>query len=199
MLTHGNYVANIFQAYSLMDIDPSFRTLLILPWVHAFAYTAGIYCFMGKGASVASVQPGKTHMETLRNLPLNIREIKPDILLSVPAIAINFKKNIEKSIREKGKLTEQLVTHALRISYRYHRDGWKIKPGWFFIIKPMICVFDFLIFRRIREGLGGNLRFFIGGGALLDLELQRFFYAIGIPMLQGYGLTEASPIISSNA
>jgi long-chain acyl-CoA synthetase len=60
-------------------------------------------------------------------------------------------------------------------------------------------VFDVLIFNKIREGFGGRLQFFIGGGALLDIELQRFFYAIGIPMLQGYGLTEAAPLISANS
>ena len=97
LLTHRNYVANIEQGYSLMDISENYTTLLVLPWDHAFAHTAGIYCFMGKGASVASVQLGKTSIESLKNISKNIQEIRPYLLFSVPAIAKNFKKSIEKN------------------------------------------------------------------------------------------------------
>ncbi|NQV02260.1 MAG: AMP-binding protein [Bacteroidia bacterium] len=199
MLTHWNYVANVLQCYSLMHVDETFRTLLILPWDHAFAHTVGIYCMMGKGTSLASVQVGKTQMETLRNLSSNIREIRPTFLLSVPAMAVNFRKNIEKSIAEKGKFTQRLFRHALKISIRYNGNGWNRGKGLSWLLKPLIALYDKLIFSKIRDGFGGELRFFIGGGALLDIELQRFFYAIGIPMFQGYGLTEAAPVISSNA
>ncbi|MCK9204354.1 MAG: AMP-binding protein [Bacteroidales bacterium] len=198
MLTHANYITNVNQGYSLFDLDKNDRTLLVLPWDHAFAHTAGIYCFMGKGASVASVQNGKSALETIRNIQQNIREIKPHILLSVPALASNFKKNIEKSIQEKGRFINRLFKHALRISYRYNGNGLNTGKGLTILYKPLICLYDMLFFRKIREGFGGNLKFFIGGGALLDIEFQRFFYALGIPMFQGYGLTEASPVISSN-
>ena len=77
VLSHNNYVANVRQGYTLMDIPPHYTTLLILPWDHAFAHTAGIYCMMGKGASLASIQVGKTGMETLKNIPVNIKENKP--------------------------------------------------------------------------------------------------------------------------
>ena len=87
ILTHKNYVTNILQGYSLMDVREYYRSLLILPWDHSFAHTAGIYCLMGKGASIASIQSGKTQMETLKNIPKNIKEIQPTILLSVPALA----------------------------------------------------------------------------------------------------------------
>ena len=66
------------------------------------------------------------------------------------------------------------------------------------LLKPVYALFDAVVFKKVREGLGGNMKFFVGGGALLDIELQRFYYAIGIPMYQGYGLTEAAPIISTN-
>ena len=102
ILTHGNYVTNVYQAYSLMDIPSFYKTLLILPWDHSFGHTCGIFAFMGKGASIASVKTGKTPMETLRNLPACLKEIKPNLLMSVPAIAKNFRKNIEKGIKEKG-------------------------------------------------------------------------------------------------
>lgn len=199
ILTHGNYVANIDQGYSLMDITDTCTTLLILPWDHAFAHTAGIYCFLGKGASVASVQAGRTPLESLKNIPKNISEVKPYLLFTVPAIAKLFKRNIEKTIRAKGALAGYLFEFALKVTSFYNGDGWNRGKGLKTILKPLIRLFDIILFRKIRLAFGGRLEFFIGGGALLDIEFQRFFYAIGIPMLQGYGLTEASPFISSNS
>jgi len=199
ILTHGNYVTNVYQAYSLMDIPSFYKTLLILPWDHSFGHSCGIFAFMGKGASIASVKSGKTPMETLRNLPICLKEIKPNLLMSVPAIAKNFRKNIEKGIREKGKFTEMLFNHALKISYSYNKEGWNRGRGIQKLKKPLLKLYDNLIFNKIREAYGGELDYFIGGGALLDIDLQRFFYALGIPMYQGYGLSEASPTISSNS
>lgn len=199
ILTHGNYVTNVYQSYSLMDLPQHYKTLIILPWDHSFAHTAAIYGFMGKGASIASVKIGKTPMEALRNIPACMKEIKPNILLSVPALAKNFKKNIEKGIREKGKVTYVLFNFALKMAYSYNKEGINKGQGMQKLKEPMLKFFDKILFSKIREIFGGELDFFIGGGALLDIELQRFFYAIGVPMFQGYGLSEASPIISSNS
>jgi long-chain acyl-CoA synthetase len=199
ILTHGNYVTNVYQAYSLIDIPSFFKTLLILPWDHSFGHTCGIFAFMGKGASIASVKTGKTPMETLRNLPSCLKEIRPNLLMSVPAIAKNFRKNIDKGIKEKGRMAELMFNHALKISYSYNKEGWNKGKGLQKIKKPLLNLYDKLLFTKIRESFGGELDYFIGGGALLDIELQRFFYAIGIPMFQGYGLSEASPVISTNS
>ena len=199
ILSHGNCVTNVYQAYSLLDIPSFYKTLLMLPWDHSFGHTCGIYAFMGKGASIACVKTGKTQMETLRNLPLCLKEIKPNLLLSVPAIAKNFRKNIEKGIKEKGKVIEMLFNHAIKISYSYNKEGWNRAQGLQRLKKPLLNLYDKILFSKIREAYGGELDFFIGGGALLDIELQRFFYALGIPMFQGYGLTEASPVISANS
>ena len=95
MLTHRNYTANVEQAMSLISIPPTYRTLIILPLDHCFAHVAGFYTFMAYGGSVGTVQTGKSAMESLKNIPLNIKELKPDLLLSVPALAKNFRKNIE--------------------------------------------------------------------------------------------------------
>jgi long-chain acyl-CoA synthetase len=199
ILTHGNYVTNVYQGYSLMDIPQHYKTLLFIPWDHSFAHTAGIFAFMGKGASIASVKIGKTPMENLRNIPICMKEIKPNLLMSVPAIAKNFRKNIEKGIKEKGKVTETLFNFALKLSYSYNKEGYNKGRGLQKLKKPLLNLFDKILFSKIRESFGGELDYFIGGGALLDIELQRFFYAIGAPMFQGYGLSEASPIISSNS
>lgn len=199
ILSHRNYTANVEQALTLMNIPPTYRTLLILPLDHCFAHVAGLYSFMASGASIATVQVGKTPLETLKNIPVNIKEIQPSLLLSVPALAKNFKKNIEAGIRAKGKFTWNLFQHALKISYRYNKEGWNKGRGLTLLYKPLIALYNRILFSKIREVFGGKLDYFIGGGALLDIELQRFYYAIGIPMFQGYGLSEATPIISSNS
>lgn len=198
ILTHRNYTANVEQSSALLPIPEYYTSLLILPWDHAFAHTAGIYTLMANGASMAAVQTGATGVETLKNIPVNIREIKPHFLLSVPTLAKNFRKNIEAGIREKGEKVEKLFNFAINTAYDYNKDGWNKGKGLSKIKKPLLLLFDKIIFAKIRENFGGRLRFFIGGGALLDIELQRFFYALGIPMFQGYGLTEAAPVISAN-
>ena len=198
LLSHRNYTANVEQALTLMTIPTSYRTLLILPLDHCFAHVAGFYSFMASGASVGTVQSGKTGIETLKNIPLNIKELKPNLLLSVPALAKSFKKNIESSIRSQGAVVNWLFNTALKMSYSYNKEGFNKGEGIQIIKKPFLALFDKIIFSKIREGFGGQLDFFIGGGALLDIDLQRFYYAIGIPMFQGYGLSEATPIISSN-
>jgi len=198
VLTHRNYTANVEQASGLLPIPQHYVSLLILPWDHSFAHTAGIYTLMKNGASLASTQIGRTPMESLRNIPLNIRESRPVFLLSVPSLAQNFRKNIEKGIRQKGKRAEKLFQQALKAAYRYNGLGHNRGKGLRALYKPLIGLYDKILFSKIRENFGGRLEFFIGGGALLDIELQKFFYALGIPMLQGYGLSEASPIISAN-
>lgn len=200
MLTHRNYTANAEQSLSLMDVPEYYTSLLILPWDHAFAHSVGIYTIMKAGASIASVQPGSNPIETLKNIPINIKEVKPYFLLSVPALAKNFRKNIEAGIAAKGKFTEKLFRIAMRTAYSYNNmSSFEKGKGLKVFLKPFYKLFDAIIFKKIRQNFGGRLKFFVGGGALLDVELQKFFYAIGIPMFQGYGLTEAAPVISSNS
>ena len=199
ILTHRNYTANVEQSLTCVDLDSSWRTLVILPLDHCFAHVVGFYIFMSKGASVATVQVGRTGMETLKNIPINIKEIKPYLILSVPALAKNFKKNIEQGIKAQGKTVTRLFEYALETAYIYNGDGGDDKGrGWRFVLKPLVSLFDKIIFSKIRQNFGGELRFFIGGGALLDKDLQKFYYAIGLPMYQGYGLSEATPVISTN-
>ena len=198
ILTHRNYTANVEQASALLPIPEWYTSLLILPWDHCFAHTAGIYTLMKNGASMSSVQIGKSGLETLKNIPVNIKETRPAFLLSVPALAKNFRKNIETGVKDKGPAIEKLFKRALDLAYAYNGNGWNRGEKATLAVKVQYKLFEFLIFRKIRQNFGGRLEFFIGGGALLDIELQRFFYAIGVPMFQGYGLTEAAPVISAN-
>lgn len=198
VLTHRNYTANVEQSLTLVDIDESWRTLIILPLDHCFAHVVGFYIMMAQGATVATVQVGRTPLETLKNIPKNIKEVRPQFILSVPALAKTFKKNIEQAIRAKGKTTERLFNMGLKVKQTYYGDSNLDSKGWRIILKPLVALFDSLIFSKVRENFGGELRFFIGGGALLDKDLQKFYVGVGMPMYQGYGLSEATPVLSSN-
>ena len=198
VLTHRNYTANVEQARTLVNIDETWRTLIILPLDHCFAHVVGFYIMMAAGATAATVQVGRTPLETLKNIPLNIREVKPHFILSVPALAKTFKKNIETGIRAKGATTVKLFNFGMKLTQLYYGDSNLDFKGWRYLLKPLVALFDKILFSKVRENFGGELRFFIGGGALLDKDLQKFYVGIGMPMYQGYGLSEATPVISSN-
>lgn len=198
ILTHRNYTSNVEQSLTLIDIDQTWRTLIILPLDHCFAHVVGFYIMMAQGATAATVQVGRTPMETLKNIPLNIKEVKPHFILSVPSLAKTFKKNIENGIKAKGPKVVKMFNQAVNIAQLYYGNGNAESKGWRIFLKPLVALYDKILFSKVRENFGGELKFFVGGGALLDKDLQKFYCAIGIPMFQGYGLSEATPVLSSN-
>jgi long-chain acyl-CoA synthetase len=198
VLTHRNYTANVEQSLTCITIPENWRMLIILPLDHCFAHVVGFYIMIASGATIATVQTGRTPIDTLKNIPINIKEVKPNLLLSVPALAKSFKKNIETSVKAKGKVIESIFNFGLKCSYIYNKDGYNKGSGFSFLLYPIIYIVKNLVFKKVCEAMGGELEFFVGGGALLDKELQKFYYALGIPMYQGYGLSEATPVISTN-
>ncbi len=200
LLTHRNYTANVEQAHSVISVGPDWVMLIILPLDHCFAHVAGFYMMMSCGASIATVPSGKSSMEALRNIPSTIKEVRPHIMLSVPALSKNFKKGIESGIKKKGPKVEKLYRFALANAIAYNREVWN-KGGLLNLWrKPIMALMDKLVFSGVRESaFGGRLQYFVGGGALLDIDLQRYYYAIGVPIYQGYGLSEATPIICANS
>ena len=198
LLTHRNYTANVEQGASVIYCDKGDIMLIILPLDHCFAHVAGFYTMMSYGGSIATVPVGKTAIATLKNIPIAIKEVKPMLMLSVPALARNFRKSIETSIKAKGKVVERLYEFAINNAIKYNKEYWN-RGGWQSWRWPLVKIFDKIIFKAVREGFGGRMKFFVGGGALLDIELQRYFCAVGMPMFQGYGLSEATPIICANS
>lgn len=197
LLTHRNYTANVEQGASVITIDKGDIMLIILPMDHCFAHVAGFYTMMSHGGSIATV-PGKTPTAQLRNIIPTMQEIHPQVMLTVPAISRSFKKAIEGGIKKKGKTTEKLYNIALKNAIKYNKEYYN-RGGLQFWRKPFMVLFDKLIFSKVRETFGGKMKFCVGGGALLDIELQRYFCAIGMPTFQGYGLSEATPIICANS
>ena len=198
LLTHRNYTANVEQGASVISCEKGDVMLIILPLDHCFAHVAGFYTMMSYGGSIATVPVGKTAIATLKNIPIAIKEVRPMIMLSVPALARNFRKSIETSIKAKGKTVERLYEFALNNAIKYNKEYWNL-GGWQAWRWPLVKLFDKIIFKAVREGFGGRMKFFVGGGALLDIALQRYFCAVGMPMFQGYGLSEATPIICANS
>lgn len=201
LLTHRNYTANVDQALSVISIDRGDVMLIILPLDHCFAHVAGFYVMMKCGGSIATVPCGKSTVSLLKNIPTAIKEVRPHVLLSVPTLSRNFKKSFDSAIKKSGSFVEKLYEFGIKNAETYNREYYNAgKPCWkMWWRKPINAVIDKLVFSKVREGFGGRIKFFVGGGALLDIELQRYYCAIGMPIFQGYGLSEATPVICSNS
>ncbi len=199
MLTHLNYYANTDAGIEMFEVPPDYSTLVILPCDHCFAHTVAIYAALHAGISLSFVDARGGGMAILRNIPINIKEMNPVFVLTVPVLTGNFMKKIIHGVAEKGGFVNGLFKAGVRAGIRRNADGYR-RPG---VLTRLLTWFphalaEALIFRTVRKTFGTRIKFFVGGGALLDRGQQDFFAAIGLPVYQGYGLTEAAPIISSN-
>lgn len=200
MLTHKNYWANCKDGIELFEKPYYFTTLIILPVDHSFAHTVGIYASLLCGISLYFVDPRGGGIGILRNIPINLKEVEPTFLLTVPALSGNFMKKIISGVEEKGGFIEKLFKAGIAAGTAVNGNGYNPVPfgvrARHFLVHRIAKA---LIFNKIRKMVfGRNIRFCVGGGALLDVKQQEFFAAFGVPIFQGYGLTEAAPIISSN-
>lgn len=199
MLTHGNYWANCVDSIAMFNVPRGWKTLLILPCDHSFAHTVGLYAALLKGISLYFVDARGGNFSLIRNIPSNLLDANPDFLLTVPALSESFMKKILSGVEARGWLVRSLFSAGVSCGIRYRGDGYR-PPSPIVRIATWLPfrLADLLIFRRVRRMFGTDLKFFVGGGAYLDIRQQEFFSAIGIPVYQGYGLTEAAPVISSN-
>lgn len=201
MLTHLNYWSNSHDAVTLFKLpDQTFETLVVLPVDHSFAHTVAIYTSMLKGITLHFVDARGSNAAIIRNFPKNLVEVNPVFLLTVPSISGNFMKKMTQGIAEKGPFIEGIFQRGLKAGIRRNGDGFHRPP-----LGVQIATFfpyalaSLLIFPKLRKVFGNRIKYCVGGGALLEARQQHFFAAIGVPVYQGYGLTEAAPIISSNS
>ena len=199
MLTHLNYYSNSHEAVNIFQIQEGISTLIILPTDHSFAHTVGIYTGLVKGLSLHFVDARGGGMNALKNIPTNLVEANSNFLLTVPALTSNFIQKIKEGIKAKGGFIEGIFNRGLTAGILRNGDGFT-KPGLATQIVNYLnfALADLLIFKKLRLIWGSKIEFFVGGGALLDIKQQQFYKAIGVPVYQGYGLTEATPIISTN-
>ncbi|NCB00633.1 MAG: AMP-dependent synthetase [Spirochaetia bacterium] len=201
MLTHLNYWANSHDAVELFNIPENvFETLIVLPVDHSFAHTVGIYTSMLRGITLHFVDARGSNSAIIRNFPKNLVEVNPTFLMTVPSISGNFMKKMSQGILAKGKFLNGIFTKGLEAGIARNGDGFHPTSTWV-KVKTFFpyTLASLLIFPKLRKVFGSNIQYCVGGGALLEARQQHFFAAIGVPVYQGYGLTEAAPIISSNS
>lgn len=201
MLTHLNYWTNAHDAVEIFDLpDAKTETLIVLPVDHSFAHTAGIYTSFLKGVTLHFVDSGKTNASIIRNFPKNLKEVNPTFLMTVPSLTGSFMKKMNQGIVKTGGIGEMIFNHGMKAGIARNGDGFHRGNGWVqFKTAIPFALANKLVFPKLRAIFGDNFEYCVGGGALLEAKQQRFFAAIGVPIYQGYGLTEAAPIISSNS
>ncbi|MGB4408096.1 MAG: AMP-binding protein [Sphaerochaeta sp.] len=201
MLTHLNYWTNTHDAVELFQLpDNMLETLIVLPVDHSFAHTVGIYTSMIRGITLHFVDSRGANASIIRNFPKNLVELEPFFIMTVPSITGNFMKKMTQGIHQKGAFIEGIFNRGLEAGILRNGDGFS-RPGTWVQIKtwPAYTLANKLVFPKLRAIFGNRMLYCVGGGALLEARQQKFFAAIGIPVFQGYGLTEAAPIISSNS
>ncbi len=194
ILTHHNIRTNIIQIQQTIPIPTRARTFMLLPMDHAFAHTVGLYCVIAQGGSIGFPPTGKSMMEILRMIPEILQSFEPDFLLMVPALIKSLKAYIERGVRAMGEEFEQEYRKALTLAYRKNRMGNKF--GFRHKVRAMML--KHAVLRKIKEKLFPNMKFMVSGGAHLNPNVISYFSAFGLPVYQGYGLTEAAPVVATN-
>ncbi|MFC1809451.1 AMP-dependent synthetase/ligase [Candidatus Omnitrophota bacterium] len=190
MLTHDNFIANCHGCAEAIPVSPDDISLSFLPLSHIFERLAGYYFFLFSGATLGFAESMYTVMR-------DMKEIKPSIMCAVPRFFERIYHGILDDIEKQPFIKRSLFRWALHIGrsfYTLRRRGRKI----FFGTEIMYRFFNKILFKKLRTSLGGNFRFFISGGAALSKEIAYFFEIVGITILEGYGLTENSPVVSVN-
>ncbi len=184
MLSHKNILSNVSAVYHIFPVDQYSKGVSYLPLCHVYERT-NIYVYLFLGVSIY-------YAENMATIAANIQEVKPHILTTVPRL---LEKVYDKILAKGRKLTgikHQLFFWAVRLGEKYEYDI--SNP----IYLAQLKVADKLIFSKWREALGGNMRAIISGGAAIQPRLARVFNAAGLPTLEGYGMTESSPVIAVN-
>ncbi len=189
MLSHNNILQNAYAALLTCNIGPGDTMLSFLPLSHTFERTAGYYMAMMAGLTVAYA----------RSIPLlseDLQSIRPTILVSVPRIYERVYGVILSKLADGPRLRRELF--ALAVNVGWHRfERQQGRAAWHpkLLLWPVL---DHLVASKVMARLGGRLRLSVSGGAALPAEVSRVFIALGLPILQGYGMTETSPIVSVN-
>jgi long-chain acyl-CoA synthetase len=189
MLTHDNLVSNIKGAAELVDFGPSDIMLSFLPLSHSFERMAGYYTGMACGVTIAYAES----VETVRD---NMLEVRPTIITTVPRLFERIHSRVMKQIDASSPLKKKIFHWAIRVGRTYAEAKKQNRAGFGLRLRHGIA--DRLVYGKLRERTGGRMRFFVSGGAALGREFGEFFEAVGLTILEGYGLTESSPVISVN-
>ncbi|MFT5730104.1 MAG: long-chain acyl-CoA synthetase [Desulforhopalus sp.] len=189
MLSHSNILSNSYAGLLAMDIYLEDSFLSFLPLSHMLERTAGYYLPMMAGASISFAR-------SIPDLAEDLVTIKPTVMVAVPRIFEKMYSAIGSKVATGTKLKAQLFEKAIDVGwkhflYKQHRQPWEVA----LLLHPVL---DRLVGQKVREKLGGKLRIIIAGGAALSTDISKFFIGLGLPIYQGYGLTETSPVVAVN-
>ena len=190
MLVHRNIASNVEACLQVVDLGPTDSCLSFLPLCHIFERMAGLYAMLRAGATIAFA-------ESIDTVAANAVEVKPTILTGVPRFYEKVYARVMENALSQPALRKNIFfwglnvgTQAARVRFSGHQ------PTGLLALQARIA--DKLVGAKVRERVGGRLRFCISGGAPLGPKVMEFFFAVGIPVIEGYGLTETSPVICLN-
>jgi long-chain acyl-CoA synthetase len=189
ILTHKNIMSNVNSTLEIYPITKDDVFLSFLPLCHSFERMAGYYSAFAAGAPVY-------YAESIETVAANLIEVKPTIMTSVPRLFERIYSKIIKNVESQPEKKQKIFYGALNIGNQYANAKREGKISLPLRIKHKVA--DKLVFKKLKEKTGGNLRFFISGGAALPRALGDFFESTGIIIIEGYGLTESSPVIAAN-
>jgi long-chain acyl-CoA synthetase len=190
MLTHRNICENVKSCSSIIRLDESDCGLSFLPLSHAYERTGGYYLLFSCGASIYLA-------ESIETISLNMSEARPTIIFTVPRLFDRIKMSILKQISSQSAIKQKIFYWALKTGEKYHQEinerGSAKK-----LISVQHTLADKLVYKKIKNKFGGRLRYFVSGGAALPQKIGEFFQALDIRILEGFGLTETSPVTHVN-
>ena len=188
-LTHRNIVSNVIAAMEALPLESRFTALSFLPLSHSFERTVD-YCYFHQGCSIA-------YAESVATVAQNLQEVKPQVFVSVPRVYEKVLSRVQENVASAPPIRQKIFAWAVGIGreampWRLKRQG---APG---MLGIKLKLADKLVFGKIRERLGGKFEFALSGGAPLSREVAEFFWGAGIPIYEGYGLSETAPVLSVN-
>ena len=187
MLTHGNLAANLDAVTKVFQVNESDVALSFLPLCHGFERMVA-YVYLSNGVSMIFA-------EAIETIGRNLRTVRPSVMSGVPRVYEKLRAKITATATEGGGAKRAVFEWASRVAEKRGAvlpEGGRLSP-W---LALQSAVADRLVFRTVRAGLGGRFRFAVSGSAPLGEPLGRWFYGLGLPVLEGYGLTETSPVLT---
>jgi long-chain acyl-CoA synthetase len=190
MLTHANICANVAASLQVVELQKHHTCISFLPLCHILERMAGQFCMLQAGVTIAYAQ-------SLDTVAADSQEVHPTVLIGVPRFFEKVYARVMDNARSQPLLNRLVFAWGLRVGTRAARLHFAgTEPAGLFALQARIA--DRLVGARVRERVGGRLRLCVSGGAPLAPKIMEFFFAIGIPVIEGYGLTETSPVITIN-
>ena len=195
MLTHKNVVSNVINTLKTVSPRPGDVFLSFLPLSHTFERMAGYYLALGMGCTIVFTR-------SIQQLAEDFRIVRPNVIISVPRIYERIYAKVQNKLAKESKFVRFLFSWAVEVGWRRfcRKYGLPITEGSFAFLDPIVWpILERLVSKTLLNQFGGQLRIAISGGAALNSKVAKAFCGLGLPIIQGYGMTESSPIIAGNS